>query len=773
MSAQSRASGSAAPAGGTATAAAAPAPPATFTALFQHSGNDLLNGSIDHGDFVIDPTNSSANTALSDLIALMDRHTSLGNPTAYGQFDETGTVQVFFLPQVVSSLPGQTTTLHEAKLVMFHGELVYELATDVHVDKSTHLALSTAQKCHAFAELVQAANARPPGTTDRFFVDEVDSASAQGSMVRSRLLWPIPFQYVPLFLDPAHPITAEYCVKVVYQAVVADGLEAECTPMLNAIRQACTRKSAVTDKSHMDCVLPTAVSRCPELMSRRRDSLRKFLPGLANSAAPAPSPVVPSDVARELELNRDQDWRIEQARKAEREEKKLRKRANMCGGTAALETLFRLCQVTHFDQLPKLVKELLDADNEKQWDGILQAAFDEKFSNEKNLKVILPAGTAKAILQGKWETNGPLALDGGGIANLFLLYQDQDFVVQLNEMKEMAADGKVDLPPSEIRALCSQKVHLPLPERTKLFIQVSRTVMELVQGPAGDLTTYLSEHLAQFSINENTFKNVELLAGRDDKPLRGVLHLMVLNIAMHQWCQDARRNLTLPVLDPGYIFRKMNGGRPWQPMLNESVRRMYRLDFFAAVVREAAAQGLDNFAGVQTDLLAGAPAAASAAAAPTTLVTDQGDAATIISNLTLGTRHGGLTSRAPRSPAVAAPRAPRPAAPGVVAVPPRAGFSRVPNPQHNITLFGSFNDLTVVTCQALKKRIREGNTPEVVESKVTRNGRSCGPMCLAYHVRGNCSENCGKAYDHVPYTDAEYQASGLIEWCTAHWVAEA
>ena len=243
-------------------------------------------------------------------------------------------------------------------------------------------------------------------------------------------------------------------------------------------------------------------------------------------------------------------------------------------------------------------------------------------------------------------------------------------------------------------------------------------------------------------------------------------------------------------------------------LMNEDIRN--KMDFFADGARAAAAQNIRNIESIQTDLLARAQAP-PAPAASTALVTN-GDAAAaaIVSALENRTPYGQFdedgvvhayllmnedirnkldffanVGRAAAAQSIrnfdgvqtnwlarAAQRAPRAATPGVASAPPRGCFSRVPNPQHNVTLLGTFNDMTGVTCQAIKRRICEGTTSEMVESKVKQNGKSCGPMCLAYHVRGNCSENCGKAYDHVPYTDAEYQASGLIEWCTENWVAD-
>jgi hypothetical protein len=43
-------------------------------------------------------------------------------------------------------------------------------------------------------------------------------------------------------------------------------------------------------------------------------------------------------------------------------------------------------------------------------------------------------------------------------------------------------------------------------------------------------------------------------------------------------------------------------------------------------------------------------------------------------------------------------------------------------------------------------------------------------MCLSYHVKGMCNENCGKAADHQPHTEA--QSNLLLTWCTAHYRRE-
>jgi hypothetical protein len=42
-------------------------------------------------------------------------------------------------------------------------------------------------------------------------------------------------------------------------------------------------------------------------------------------------------------------------------------------------------------------------------------------------------------------------------------------------------------------------------------------------------------------------------------------------------------------------------------------------------------------------------------------------------------------------------------------------------------------------------------------------------MCLAFHVKGMCNQQCGRNADHVEYNGTEY--APLVEWCTEHYPA--
>uniref|UniRef100_A0A6U3SYT1 Uncharacterized protein n=1 Tax=Skeletonema marinoi TaxID=267567 RepID=A0A6U3SYT1_9STRA len=707
----------------------------------------------------------AATSTPADLRLLMTTTTLRNQPSLYGLGNDDGDVEVLFCPEVVSSLPGQTASIHNSKLVAFHGEIIAGTATTSEITTNTHLALTPLQSCPTAADFVAYVQAEPAGTTGRLLMDPVDATAATvPAETRQRKLFPIPFGQAPSFLRRQGRDTKKVDVRIffasLYPLLQTSGKENDCIPMINAFRQLGTRTIVGGTSSHMDTSAPPGLSRCPILLGRRLEVLHSFLPGLdpSNNQPPASSNVV-----REMELSRQQGFNFEKARREEREEEKLNKIRNKCGGTPALKALLQLCEVIATDQLTPTMQSILTAD-ESQWDGILQAAFDELLVGERiKTKMVLANGLAKAIVRGDWATNTPGDLAGGSIANLFQVYQDQHTVRSANQLKGVARTGQVTMSVTELQTLIGLKVHLPFPTRTKQFIVVCKLLLQLVQGSNGSLFKFIEAHLKSYLANDDDFASQELLSPTDG-PLRGVYHLMVLNNAMYSWTANVRMGNTPPALNPDWIFEQIDNQRPWQPMMNKNTRQDYHLDLFAAVVLKSnQGGGLTNPAaphGVQTDLLRNQEEQTMGQEEHMPMNFANRDAASIVSHITTATRGrpntaaGAIPLRVP----IVAPGAP-------------AGRERDPNPNHNNRLFQKFADMFQVSCGGLKKRIKDGSVPEVVESKVKQGGRPKGRMCLAFHVRGGCSKNCNNLYDHVAYSDAEYESSGLVGWCNENWKA--
>ena len=56
------------------------------------------------------------------------------------------------------------------------------------------------------------------------------------------------------------------------------------------------------------------------------------------------------------------------------------------------------------------------------------------------------------------------------------------------------------------------------------------------------------------------------------------------------------------------------------------------------------------------------------------------------------------------------------------------------------------------------KNVRRAATKPLPNSKTGK-----GPMCMAWHVKERCNENCPCSNDHIPYTEEEY--APLVAWC--------
>jgi hypothetical protein len=65
-----------------------------------------------------------------------------------------------------------------------------------------------------------------------------------------------------------------------------------------------------------------------------------------------------------------------------------------------------------------------------------------------------------------------------------------------------------------------------------------------------------------------------------------------------------------------------------------------------------------------------------------------------------------------------------------------------------------------IQATTIKAAMTKGGTPPTVE----RNGRA-QPVCLSYHLKGECWSGCARADDHGPHTQEEDNA--LLNWCQA------
>ncbi|KAL3826648.1 hypothetical protein ACHAXA_009089 [Cyclostephanos tholiformis] len=89
--------------------------------------------------------------------------------------------------------------------------------------------------------------------------------------------------------------------------------------------------------------------------------------------------------------------------------------------------------------------------------------------------------------------------------------------------------------------------------------------------------------------------------------------------------------------------------------------------------------------------------------------------------------------------------------PPTAVVPTTGASSRITNEGFNEALFGSYKT-NALKSKTVHDKVKAGTIPPLPTS--TRDGAK--PMCLAWHTKGVCNENCPCVYNHVAYSEAEY-----------------
>jgi hypothetical protein len=120
----------------------------------------------------------------------------------------------------------------------------------------------------------------------------------------------------------------------------------------------------------------------------------------------------------------------------------------------------------------------------------------------------------------------------------------------------------------------------------------------------------------------------------------------------------------------------------------------------------------------------------------------------------IGGTRGAVANRVPTLPAPATT-----SSGAVVGVPRRDVGRAIRNTQRD----ARFTSNTPFPTNVLNRRVTaaialEGNPPQHFRGGESNN------MCVSYHAKGLCFENCERAADHVPMTEAE--TTEFREWCS-------
>ena len=189
-------------------------------------------------------------------------------------------------------------------------------------------------------------------------------------------------------------------------------------------------------------------------------------------------------------------------------------------------------------------------------------------------------------------------------------------------------------------------------------------------------------------------------------PAHGIYHLKWLSNVTSAYFKAKKRNpVNIELPDACFIRQKNRNEMPWAPLMSENFIGDYKVKEFCGIYSPAAPPALPSFGNT--------------------------------------------------SPPNAPPPLPDTSAPG----------ERVANLYYNAGLFDVFKNRGnsgTYASRMIRNKINSGELPPLPLTKV--DGEA---MCLPFHVKGMCNEQCKRKPDHVNYNSNEL--TKLCSWCTANY----
>jgi hypothetical protein len=293
---------------------AAVAPTTTYFQLFSDAANDSMNGYV---QTLLQPYGDIANStpAQVESIALAARQ---GQPPVTYCFivyhQSTGKIHAYINPTTYVASPIRPT-LHDNITYIQVGDLIQEQFS-LAVWPRTMYHQSNNMLVPSAAQLDNLIAADP--NEDLF--GPFEAADPNVELIRTRNCCLVPTAYIPLVIDQAH--TPKELWATLRGAIVNDGLEQACIPLINFLR-ACLSRPTANDLSPLalpPANLPTVVALDTDLIDHRRRILVEDFPHFNQAVNQAQANMVSQGIhalTQEVHLSR-----VEQREERDRDRNK-------------------------------------------------------------------------------------------------------------------------------------------------------------------------------------------------------------------------------------------------------------------------------------------------------------------------------------------------------------------------------------------------------------------------------------------------------------------
>ena len=297
--------------------------------------------------------------------------------------------------------------------------------------------------------------------------------------------------------------------------------------------------------------------------------------------------------------------------------------------------------------------------------------------------------------------------------NLFLFGDiDEEASLILNNQINLLMSG-VTTTLADAKSALKTNVTMPPGDGGSLrYVQRYLVFLMTILPDAHPLIDWLQRHYQDMDSFRHDFATWQHPIDAMLSPARGIYHLKWLSNVTSAYFKAQKRspaNVELP--DACYIRKQIQNEMSWAPLLSENFIRDYKVKEFCGIYGPVAPPSLPAGSG------------------------------------------------APRLPNSSPP----PPGNGQV------GGERAANLQFSASLFDVFKNrgrTGKFASRMIRNKINAGELPALPLSKV--DGQV---MCLPFHVKGMCNEQCNRNADHVQYSETEL--APLANWCTANYPAAA
>lgn len=618
---------------------------------------------------------------------------------------------------------GSRTTPHDNVIFAFRGDVRRGVAPKlVKVLDPLFNAVRSNSYARATAELVQ--HYGIDGADE--LVGAVTSATAHAEELSTRSAVLAPTKFAKQFWNFPEGMPLAHFWTVVYPLVTAEPNPDVYSGFVNFMRLATTSKATDVTQSILNTDRLALADTSDEVDDLAMRILHSFLPALNTSSAGGHGAIDTTHLVGRLtsmmdqsQKFRDEDKAEEEKKEAEREDKKLEKAL----GGAVKQLGAIIYGNPNPKNWPKHYQDLATAKSSERGALDLAAAKAELLAqgeHELAESVAIHPQVIRADMMFDWIMD-LVSLAGGGSMNSFN-WTDEAMVVAKQVFQDYVLLNEGGVPTLEdSKSMMAMPLNLPTHNGSIPALKRQLAFLRGKLPPGNKIVAFLGAHIKAMEGMRYTWESYTTFDA-SQAALKGVYHLLWVAVHIRQYLRKVMRGEHPDaVADPYEICDYIGLQKRWEPQLDDLFYVKHDLPTLIRLSGRGGLKGEDDTLSTAASTLTGASSLGSG-------------------------RLGGKDSFAGTD---------------TDSTKKSGSGGHTPNKKFNMALFGVYKQ-SARKARELRRLIDQKKLPALPKSKV--DGL---PMCLAWHSKGECNENCPRRDDHVEYTADQY--GELCGWCADNY----